>query len=157
METEIQQKTSKLVKKDKNSGVTEGKSWTRYTLKFEDLIGSSFDTEMVDSMHEGETFKIDFKIKDKYNNIFGVEKVESSEIKPEVIPDNEVKKEVPQSVWDEKDRRIVRQNCNQRAIELLELMLKVDYEKLKELIKENGGLQNLTSLVAKNFEDSVFR
>lgn len=146
--TDIETKTSKLTKKEEKSGETNGKSWTRYVLTFEDFIGSTFDAELVKDIKTNEIFKVDFKKVGQYNNIVDLEKVEKTEF--------QTADKVPESVWLEKDRRIVRQNCNQRAIELAELMNKIDPNVLKELIKVNEGIQNVIISFAKFFEEIVW-
>ena len=151
METEIITKTSKISGKTEQSGETNGKSWTRYVFQFEDFKGSTFDAELAGEFKSGDTAKVSFKKSGIYNNIVEMEKVES---KPEIKKADEVKEE--SNVWLEKDKRIVRQNSNERAIELATLMVHMDYDKLQELIKTNGGLINVIDVFAKHFEDRVW-
>ena len=148
---EILSKTSKLIEKSENSGETNGKQWTRYVLKFEDFTGSTFDADLVKEIKTGEVLKVDYKKQGVYNNIVDLEKVI-----PEIKTANEVKEPISQDVWLEKDKRIVRQNCNERAIELMNLMKEIDFDNLQGLIKTNNGILNVAKVFAKSFEDIVW-
>jgi len=157
---EILSKTSKLLEKEEKAGETNGRAWVRYVLTFDGLTGSTFDAELVKEVKAGETYKVTFKKSGVYNNIVDLEKVESKpEIKPanEVKPSDFLKETIDSNVWLEKDKRIVRQNCNQRAIELAELMVKADYENLQALIKDSGSLIKVIDKLAKHFEEIVYR
>jgi hypothetical protein len=152
---EILTKTSKLTGKTEKPWEKNGKSGVTYMLQFEDFKGATFDAEVYNSGVFGTTYDIKYKKSGVYNNIIDLIKVEKVNEVTTKVPVE--KAEVSQDVWLEKDRRIVRQNSNERAIELVELMSKVDFDNLQELIKSNGSLINVIDILSMHFEERVFR
>ena len=143
---------AQITENSQKSGNKDGKDWTRYVFKFANgLTMSTFDNRLKD-FKSGDTVEVMFKKSGQYNNILDMRKAESSQI----VTADKIKSEPDQKVWIEKDRRIIRQNCNQRAIETAELMFKVDPEGFKEILKQSNGLLSIIDSYAKHFENKVW-
>lgn len=143
---------------------TTQKPWKRATFKLGGKTFSTFDIGIINSILDG-TLKVGtlvdltYKTDGKYNNIV-VMFPATSEQRANFTPASEFKPEpkVDDKVWIEKDKRIVRQNCNERAIEFVELLSKVNPEKLKEIMEANGNnLLSVIDVAAEHFETRVWR
>lgn len=121
------------------------KPWTRCSYKIGGKFFSTFDQDKM-AFKVGEVVAVDFLQEGKYNNIKELALAGNAEIK------------TASNNSSEKDKLIIRQSCNQRAIEFVELMHKINPEALKEILsKTDGGLQALVDAQAAHFEDRVWR
>ena len=120
--------------------------------EFENKVkASTFDTKLKD-FKSGDIVKVMYKKSGGYYNILDIKIAEQSEI----VTADKIK-EIDQKVWIEKDKRIARQNCNERAIETLDLMWKIQPERLKEIIKANeDNLLKILDMLADHWENRVW-
>ena len=139
-------------KEEKGGTGKDGKPYMRYGFKFaNNLTASTFDNRL-EGFKAGDMVEVMIKKNGMYNNILDMRKAESSQI----VTADKIKSEPDQKVWIEKDRRIIRQNCNQRAIETAELMFKVDPEAFKEILKQSNGILGILDNFAQHWENRVW-
>jgi len=143
---------SVISSKDEKSGNKDGKDWIRYGFKFGDTAMSTFDNRFKD-FKTGDVVEVMYKKSGMYNNILDMKLAEQSQI----VTADKIKEYPDQQVWIEKDKRIVRQNCNQRAIETLRLMNEIQPEKVKEILETNeGNMLNVLDVLAQHWENIVW-
>lgn len=152
MKTLVGAITDKFIKNGK------GKTGNDYTVCIftlgDNFKVSTFNKEIIDAYEIGNVVKAAYTVSDdgKYNNLVGFEEANNSEIKIQTAD------KIDDSKWLEKDKRIIRQNCNQRALEFIELMHKVAPEKLKEIMKANNdNLLETVDIASAHFENRVWR
>ena len=144
---------SVISEKSEKSGQKDGKPWTRYVFKFGDRTMSTFDNRLKD-FKVGDVVKVMYKKSGLFRNILDMKLAEQSEI----VTADKIKNEPNQKVWIEKDQRIVRENCNERAIELLDVIWNHSPEKIEQVLKANGDdLMKVIDYFANFFENRVWR
>lgn len=119
-----------------------------------DFKVSTFHQDTIDGYNTGVVVKAEYTTDGKYNNLVGFDVPSTDEMKQDPL-----KSEKPdQQVWIDKDVRIVRQNCNQRAIETLRLINDIKPEKIIELLANNdGNFLTVVDVIASHFEQRVWR
>ena len=141
-----------VTEKSEKSGEKDGKAWTRYGYKFGDKTMSTFDNRLKD-FKTGDTVEVMYKKSGLFNNIIDMRLAEKSQI----VTADKIKESPDQQIWIEKDKRIVRQNCNQRAIETLKLMNEIQPEKIKEVLDANeSNMLKVLDILAQHWENRVW-
>jgi len=131
----------------------EDKSWTRYSFKIGGKLMSTFDNRLKD-FKAGDVVQVMYKKSGMYTTILDMKLAEQSQI----VTADKIKSEPDQRVWIEKDKRIIRQNCNQRSIELLDVLWKYSPEKVEQILKANGNdIMKLVDFFSQHFENRVWR
>ena len=135
-----------------NRSIKEGPGWTNvaYTLK-DGNIYSTFDEELR-NFKKGDHIKGTHIKKGKYNNITSAELLDGQFSVTEEIVENEHDTKVPQSVWDAKERKVIRQNCNRHAVELLKIALEKQLVPTSDL----ASILQVYHHIAKQLEDWIY-
>jgi len=142
----------------KSGESASGQIWKRAAFKIDNKTYSTFDEEIIKSYQSGDYVELEYtKSADgKYSNIAEIKKIEQPKGLESFKTANNVETgPVDQSVWDQKDRRIVRQSCLKAAIESINTLVLIDIEKAKTLIGENQLLDTIIE-VASTFEGYVY-
>jgi len=145
-----------ITNKEFKEGAKDGKAWKMciFTIN-SDFKCSTFNADIFTAYEVGEPVKAVYEVSGKYNNLLGFEKVEESDKATIFKPAAE--QGVPTVDWIAKEKRIIRQNCNARAIEAVDLLYSVDPEALKTILTStDGGIQALIDSFSKHFENKVW-
>lgn len=133
------------------SGNTNGKEWKRSVIKVNGKILASFDMNCAQDIFDGKLktgvpVEISYKTDGKYNNIISIIPTEAKEFQ---TADKVKTREVD---WDGKERRIIRQNVLNRAVELF-LSNKV----VSETLDDPTDCVELVGRIANKLEEWVWK
>jgi hypothetical protein len=121
-----------------------GKDWKMMSFKVDGVGLSTFNADLF-TFNEGDKVRVVYEKDGKYNKLQDMQKSDGSFVSASEMDTG-------------RDRRIVRQNCNERAIEFVTLMANKFPDKLNEVLKANGeNLMNLVDTISAHFEEKVFR
>jgi len=133
----------------------EGPGWTKMAYTLQDgVIYSTFEEELR-GFKVGDHIKGTYIKKDKYNNLTGVELLDGQfPVSEEFVEDgNNSNKSVPQSVWDIKDRKIIRQHCDTVAVDLLKIAIDKGFA---PIITDLASLLQTQHSIAKQLENWIY-
>jgi len=151
---ETHAKVGKITDISIKEGDKDGSSWKMGIFTIDNKFRcSTFNQDIIDNYEVGDEVKAIYEKKNVngkwYNTLLGFEEVSEADR-------HSAQKEGVD--WIAKEKRIIRQNCNQRAIETLKLMWEIDPEKVKTILKENDeNILLLLEIIAKRFENLVWK
>lgn len=135
-----------------------GQAWKRAAFTISGKKYSTFDEEIIKEFESGDNVEIEFKKSEdgKYSNIVSAKK--SEPVKKTIADFKTADKvdSVPQSVWESKDRKIIRQSCLKAAIESLGVLAQIDLDKAKKVLGDNQLIDVIMD-ISSTFEDFVHR
>jgi len=154
-----------ITTKDIKEGIKNDNPWKRalYTIDNGNIQMkmSTFNQDIIDTYNIGDTVKAIYETKQvgekTYTNLIGFEEPSESD-----VAQTKLKENIQSGSGAEKNidtqTYIVRQNSNQRAIEALDLLFRMNPKSAKELLEANeGGILNVIDVFANHFESKVFR
>ena len=161
--SEINYEIGKISEKKIKTGSTNNKDWKMAIFTLDSgLKASTFNADIIDAYNQGDTVKMAYEIDGKFNKLLGFEDPTADELKRKELtpasnmPESQGKPD--NAFWLAKEKRIIRQNCNQRAIEAVGLI----WDKKPEIIESsleanNGDMQKVFDAMAAHFEEIVWR
>ena len=150
-----------ITKKEFKEGAKDGKAWKMCIFTIGgDFKCSTFNSDIFDNSQYdiGFPVKAIYEVSGKYNNLLEFEEVSESDkaTAPQATGGSETTKEE----WTAKEKRIIRQSCQKRAIAYVTLMASLEDgpEQIKKVLEATeGGFMGLIDSVALHFENQVWK
>jgi len=151
---EIKYLIGAITNKEIKEGITNEKAWKRCIFTIGDNFKvSSFHQDTISAYNVGDIVKAAYKTEGQYNNLVGFDDPTADE----VTRDQTVSKQPEQSSEVNRQKMIIRQNCNERAIQLLEVIWEHAPQRVDEVLAVNNDLMAIVDTFANHFEARVWR
>lgn len=133
--------------KNIQEGETNGKSWKRAVFTIDEKKYSTFDSKIIDGFAIGDNVELDFIQDGMYKNIKSLEKTKE---------EFKTGDQIDPSIWELKDLRNAKMNSLNNATAVLDIMAKVEPDKLKEEVTKAKSYVLLAEDIAKQFIDFIY-
>jgi len=140
-----------IQEKKVTAGEKNSKKWTRAVYKLNNITYATFDKELREAFNPGDNVELEYTEQGAFKNITNamlLEKANPAE-KIQIQTADKIQK-APQSVWDDKDRRMVRMNALSHGVKLFDSLPNGKKEPIEDPISFICG-------VAEAFEVWVYR
>jgi len=139
--------TGKISGKSIQEGETNGKFWKRCVFVVNELKYSTFDTKIIEGFNIGDNVKIIYEQQGNFKNLKSMEKAQG---------DFKTANQVDTSIWEKKDLRQARMSGLKAATAILDIMSRIEPEKLKEEITKSTSYVLLAEDMATRFIDWIY-
>jgi hypothetical protein len=138
----------KISGKNIQEGETNEKQWKRAVFVIDDKKYSTFDIKIIDGFIPGDNVDLDYEQSGMYKNIKSIVKTQASFNTADQVQDP--------SIWVKKDMRQAKMNGLNNATAIIEVMSKVEPEKLKEELTKAKSYILLAEDIARQFMEFIY-